>query len=83
MSAAGNLFPRFCRAIDAEQLLQNPDYDSVDNRSKNRDALNAEIQAILISRSAAHWVELLNEAGVPCGPVYTINEAILFALKQL
>ena len=51
-------------------------------RSKNRDALNAAIGAITAPRSRARdWIELLNEAGVPCGPIYTIDQ--VFADPQV
>ena len=43
-------------------------------RSKNRDALNAEINAIIRTKDSQTWVEMLNEAGVPCGPIYSIDQ---------
>ena len=50
-------------------------------RSENRDALNARIEAITQGRSSAEWVEILNEAGVPCGPIYNIDQ--VFADPQV
>ena len=43
-------------------------------RSKNRTDLNAQIAAITKTASSAHWVDALNEAGVPCGPINTIDQ---------
>jgi crotonobetainyl-CoA:carnitine CoA-transferase CaiB-like acyl-CoA transferase len=74
VSAPGGMFKRFCDAVGAPELLANPDYASASLRSANRKALNAEIGEILITKPAVHWVDLLNDAGVPCGPVNRIDQ---------
>jgi crotonobetainyl-CoA:carnitine CoA-transferase CaiB-like acyl-CoA transferase len=75
------IWQRFCEAADATQLLKNPDYETGALRSKNRDALNAEIDELLVGRTNAEWVERFNEAGVPCGPIYAIDQ--MFADPQV
>ncbi len=75
------IWQRFCEAADATQLLKNPNYETSTLRSKNRDALNAEIDELLVGRSNAEWVECFNEAGVPCGPIYAIDQ--MFADPQV
>ncbi len=80
-SAGQTIYKRFCEAIEAPALLQNPDYANGAARSKNRDALNAEINRYLAGRSSAEWVERLNQAGVPCGPIYSIDQ--MFADPQV
>jgi formyl-CoA transferase len=50
-------------------------------RSKNRIALNAEIEKHTVKRTSAEWIEHLNAAGVPCGPIYTIDK--MFADPQV
>jgi len=47
---------------------------SAKNRRKNRDVLNAEIAAIMKTRKSAEWIEILNRAGVPCGPIFSIDQ---------
>ena len=75
IAASGdNLFRRFCEAADAQHLLNDPDYKTGPLRSKNRKALNEKIAEITKKRPSAYWVELLNEVGVPCGPLYTIDQ---------
>ncbi|MGH7099411.1 MAG: CaiB/BaiF CoA transferase family protein [Stellaceae bacterium] len=75
IAASGDLmFRRFCEAADAPSLLADPDYASGPARSKNRKALNETIAAITRKRPSAYWIELLNEVGVPCGPIYKIDE---------
>ena len=79
--AGQEIWRRFCQAIGHEELTRNPAYAEPADRSKNRDALNAELAAILRRASSAHWIELLNEAGVPCGPINTIDQ--VFADPQV
>jgi crotonobetainyl-CoA:carnitine CoA-transferase CaiB-like acyl-CoA transferase len=69
------IWTRFCEAIDASELLTHPDYASAAQRSNNRDALHAELERRLQAQDTAHWIELLNQAGVPCGPIYSIDQA--------
>ncbi len=66
---------RFCNAIGAPELASHPDYATGALRSQNRDRLHGDIEAHLQKRDAAEWVELLNEAGVPSGPIYSIDQA--------
>lgn len=66
---------RLCKAIGAEALLARPDYADPDLRRGHRDKLNEELSAILRTRTSAEWVEALNAGGVPCGPIYSIDQA--------
>ncbi len=75
IAASGpELFTRFCKAIGAEHLTSDPAYSSGRARLKNRDQLNQMIEAITRTKSSAEWIEILNRAGVPCGPIYKIDE---------
>jgi len=80
-TTGGKMWERFCQALGADALLENPDYRTAEARSKNRDALNAEIASYLQDRSSAEWVEHFNEAGVPSGPIYSIDK--VFADPQV
>ena len=79
--AGQEIWRRFCQAIGHEELTRNPAYAEPADRSHNRDALNAELAAIVRRASSAHWIELLNGAGVPCGPINTIDQ--VFADPQV
>jgi formyl-CoA transferase len=72
--AGQKIWERFCLAVDAKWLAESPDYATAAMRLKNRDALNAEIDKIMSHRTSADWVDALNEAGVPCGPIYSIDQ---------
>jgi crotonobetainyl-CoA:carnitine CoA-transferase CaiB-like acyl-CoA transferase len=73
-AAGGHIWQRFCEAMEAPQFLKNPAYATAADRSKNRDALNVEISAITRKRSSAEWVDRMNKAGVPSGPIYSMDQ---------
>jgi formyl-CoA transferase len=75
------IWERFCRAIGAEDLLADPAYATSAERSANRDALNADIDRRLAADTSAGLIAKLNAAGVPCGPIYAIDE--VFADPQV
>jgi crotonobetainyl-CoA:carnitine CoA-transferase CaiB-like acyl-CoA transferase len=72
-STGGKMWERLCGAIGAPELAARPEYADSGARSKNRDSLNAEIEKKLAGASSAAWIARLNEAGVPCGPIYSID----------
>ena len=75
IAAAGNdIYRRLCEALGVPQLATDPRYATGKSRSDNRDALNAEIETITKGRTSAAWIEALNKAGVPSGPIYRMNE---------
>jgi crotonobetainyl-CoA:carnitine CoA-transferase CaiB-like acyl-CoA transferase len=68
------MWQRMCEALGAPELTKRPEYASAAERLKHRDALNVDIDAHTIKRTSKEWVDRLNEAGVPTGPIYAINE---------
>ena len=80
-TAGQKIWERFCHTLDAPELIARPEYANGANRLKNRDALNAEIDRHTAKRSSADWVERFNKAGVPCGPIYAIDQ--VFADAQV
>ena len=80
-TTGGKMWERFCRALGDESLAQKPEYRTAEARSKHRDTLNAAIETYLQSRASAEWVEHFNDAGVPCGPIYSIDQ--VFADPQV
>ena len=82
IAAAGDeIYRRCCKALDAPQLATDPDFSTGKLRSQNRARLNEAIAAITRGRTSAEWVERLNAAGVPAGPIYKMNE--VFADPQV
>ena len=75
ISVAGEIiWQRFCDEIGRNDLFDHPDYNTGEKRSDNRDALNALIEESICLNTTAHWVGAFNLAGVPCGPINTIDQ---------
>ena len=75
IAATGDaIYKRFCETMGREDWLTDPRYDSPPKRSANRDAMNAEIEAITRTRTSGEWIEAFNAAGVPAGHIYAIDE---------
>jgi formyl-CoA transferase len=70
----GRLWQDFCVAIGRPGLPTDPRFARPSDRARNRDELNREITEALRAHTSREWVELLNEAGVPAGPVNDIAE---------
>lgn len=73
-ASAQNLYRRMCDAIGAPELFDHPDFADPKDRLANRDRLNAEIEARTVTRSTQHWIDKLAEAGVPAGPIYSVDQ---------
>src|SRR5215210_6706187 len=82
IAASGdNLWKKFCEVAGDKELAENPDFATVPLRAKNRPALIAHLNDVVRSKPSAYWVEQLNKAGVPCGPINTIDQ--IFADPQV
>jgi len=82
VAASGDgMWQRLCKAVGREDLLARPEFKDQPARAKNRTALNAELNAALAKRKSAQWIDALNEAGVPCGPIYAMDQ--VFADPQV
>ena len=75
------IWRRLCDALGKPEWAENPDYADAAHRKTNRDALNAEIEAVTQTKTMSQIVDTLLEAGVPTGPAYSINE--VFADPQV
>jgi len=78
---SGRLWRRFCDVVGMAELVTDERFDSGEKRSANRAELNELIAERLATRSTAEWVGDLNAAGVPAGPVYSMDE--VFADAQV
>jgi formyl-CoA transferase/CoA:oxalate CoA-transferase len=81
--AAANdaIFDRLALALGHHEWVLDPRFEDVRARMKNRPALFAALEEVLASEDVAHWVEVLNAAGVPAGPVLGLAE--VFADPQV
>jgi len=74
--ASDKLWKSFCEAIGRTDLANHPDYNTNPLRVKNRGVLEPLLEAMFLSRPAAHWVELLGRHGVPATVVRNLKEVI-------
>jgi len=63
----------FCVAIGHPGMAERPDYKTAKLRFQNRPQLNAEIATIFVAKPSQAWLDLLEAAGVPAGPIYKMD----------
>src|SRR5262245_26838629 len=80
-ASSARVFGRFCDAIGKPEWKDKEEWNTLAKRSAVRKEINAAIAEITRTKPAAHWVELFEAAGVPCGPIYSIDQ--MFADPQV
>lgn len=71
------LWQKFCAILDVEDtLMVDERFASNPGRNVNRPALNQHLEPILATRDAADWLAEFDAAGIPCGPIYDVAEAL-------
>jgi formyl-CoA transferase len=68
------MWKRFCKAIEREEWIDHPCFATPKERRNHRDELNRLIAEIAATMTTSALVERLNSAGIPCGPIYTIDQ---------
>jgi len=76
--AAGNdgLWVKLTEALGHPELAERPEYKTNPLRNQNQPKLKSEIDAILSQNTRDHWLGILEAAGLPCGPVNNVAQAI-------
>jgi len=75
VAASGQaMYRRLCTAIGAPELLQDARFRTLADRSKHRQEMNAALNEIFVKKPSVEWIEILNQAGVPSGPILNIRE---------
>ena len=72
--AGAETWQRFCKALGRADWAEDENLASNAKRAERRDQLNADIAEMMAEKDTSEWVEVLTEAGVPCGPIYRIDE---------
>jgi formyl-CoA transferase len=82
IAASGDsLWKKFCEVAGDKELATSPDFATVVSRAKNRQALIAHLNDVVRSKPSKFWVDEFEKAGVPCGPINTIDQ--VFADPQV
>ena len=63
-----------CRALDMEHARRDPRFATNRARMRHRREINRIVAERIAVRTRAEWIELLNEEGVPCGPIQNLEE---------
>lgn len=79
IAANDHQFRRLCAAIDAPELLEDPRFGSMVERTRHRDELRPLLLEKLATQGAQEWFDVLSAAGVPCGPINTVDQGIELA----
>jgi crotonobetainyl-CoA:carnitine CoA-transferase CaiB-like acyl-CoA transferase len=74
-AACDEIYERFCKASERPDLPADLRFTTARARSDHRDTLMEVLMPVTRQKASADWVALLNTAGVPCGPIYRIDEA--------
>jgi formyl-CoA transferase len=75
IAASGQtMYRRLCEALGTPELIDDPRFKTPPDRSKNRAALTEELEKATRTKTSQHWVDVLNKAGVPCGPIFNVKE---------
>jgi crotonobetainyl-CoA:carnitine CoA-transferase CaiB-like acyl-CoA transferase len=75
IAAAGQkMWEKVCETLGIAQYISHADYKTGALRSKNRDAVNALMEQETLKNTSVYWVDAFNKAGVPCGPIYSVDQ---------
>jgi len=76
--AAGNdaLFEELCRSIGRPQLARDARFRSNEDRTRNVEALKTLLEEALAAHSADEWLAVLEQAGIPCGPLNDVAAVV-------
>jgi formyl-CoA transferase len=70
----GHMWAKVCTVLGIEDIIDKPEFVDQPNRFKNRAKVNAALEAATILKNGQEWIELLNDAGIPCGPINTLDQ---------
>jgi len=81
--AVGNdqLWEKFCKAVGLEKVMDDAKFATNAKRVENRGEIVKIISELIATRSGEEWLKIITDAGVPCGPIYTIDK--VFADPQV
>ena len=75
------MWEKLCRVLGIEDLVNDPRFGTIPDRVKNKEQLKTILEDKLACRVSDEWVAILNNEGIACGPIYTVDE--VFKDKQV
>jgi len=73
-ASSGRLWTGVCKALGKPEFLDKPEWKTQVGRSADRKAINAAISEVTKTKTSEYWIGHLEEAGIPCGPINTIDK---------
>src|SRR5262249_12873008 len=73
-ASSDRLWERFCHAVDRSGWLAREEWKSQSGRSADREAIHSAIADVTREKPAAYWMDLFDDSGIPCGPIYSIDQ---------
>jgi len=80
-SGRQKMWVKLCRVLGTRALIDDSRFETIPDRVKNKEALKEIIERKLVAKSSEEWVEILNNEGIACGPIYNIDQ--VFKDKQI
>ncbi|MBV9322431.1 MAG: CoA transferase [Chloroflexi bacterium] len=81
-ASSTRMFDRLADVLQQPEWKERPEWRSPTGRRQQRAAINAAIGEVTRTRSSAEWIDALDEAGIPCGPIYSIDQVFADAQVQ-
>ena len=74
--AVGNdqLWEKFCKAVGLESVMDDPKFATNAKRVENREEIVKIVGDLIVTKEGQDWLNILEEAGVPCGPIYSVDK---------
>jgi formyl-CoA transferase/CoA:oxalate CoA-transferase len=69
-----NLWKKFCDAVELQDIVDDPKFATNAKRVKNRNEVVGIISKVIATKAMKKWLDILESAGVPCGPIYTVDQ---------
>ncbi|MET8181534.1 CoA transferase [Streptomyces sp. NPDC005336] len=81
-TSTDRMFERLCAALGADDLAEEPGFRTMQGRIDGRDELAKALESHLVLQPAQHWLDVLDDAGVPASPVQGLGEALATPIGQ-
>ena len=69
-----NLWKTFCKAIQREDLVDDPRFSTNGFRTQNVDALTAILEPFFVQKTSGEWLKIIEDAKIPCAPINTVDK---------
>lgn len=73
-AATQRMWEKLCQVLKLDELINDPRFQTIPDRVQNKDELRGLMEKILVQKTVAEWVEILNKEGIACGPIYTVEQ---------